>query len=374
MKKTEFLQIFEQYNFSEIIKELNEISKQEIETTLHKALHKEKLNFTDYKNLISPNANFYLEEMASLSKEITESRFGKTISLYMPIYLSNHCRSSCLYCGFSFENKIKRKTLNEAEIKIEAEILKSKGIDSILILTGEDYSNTPVSYISNSVKLLKNYFSSVAIEIYPLEENEYKEIIFSGADTLALYQETYNPETYKNYHIRGVKKDMKYRLNAPDRGGASGFRKITLGALLGLTNPNAEMFFLGLHGDYLQKTYWQSLVSFSLPRMRPNASDFYPVVDVSDKEFLQFIFALRIYFNDAGINLSTRESLKLRNNLIGLGITSMSAESKTEPGGYSNSNELEQFETEDKRSLSEIINLIKSKGYEAVLKDFEKII
>lgn len=374
MKKKEFLPIFEKFNFQNIITELKEISNLEIESSLNKSILKQKLNFQDYKNLISPNAKFYLEEMAQLSKEITESRFGKTISIYMPMYLSNHCRSSCLYCGFSFENKIKRKTLNETEIRNEAEILKQKGIDSILILTGEDYSNTSVSYISSSVKILKEYFSSVSIEIYPLEKNEYKKIISSGADSLVLYQETYDPETYKKYHIRGVKKDMNYRLNSPDRGGEAGFRKITLGALLGLNNPYAELFFLGLHGDYIQKNYWQSLVGFSLPRMRPSASDFYPVIDVNDIMFLQFIFAIRIYFQDAGINLSTREPKKIRDNLIGLGITSISAESKTEPGGYSNSNELEQFSTEDKRSLPEMIDLIKSKGYEAVLKDFDRSI
>jgi 2-iminoacetate synthase len=374
MKNPEFSSIYSEYSFEKISSELQSIPKSEIEFTIQKIYFQSRLDFQDYKNLISPNAIFYLEELATISKEITEERFGKTIQLFMPMYLSNECRSSCLYCGFSFENKIPRKTLNQYEIRKEAEVLSRKGIQHILILTGEDYVNTSVHYISHAIKILKEYFSSVSIEVYPLKTEEYKSIINSGADSLILYQETYDEKVYKQYHVRGVKKDMIFRLNAPSNGGHAGFRKIGLGALLGLSNPNAEMFFLGLHAEYLLKNFWQTSIQFSLPRMRPNASEFKSIIDVPDRQFLQFIFALRIYFRDAAISLSTRESIKLRDNLIGLGITSMSAESKTEPGGYSLSGELEQFETEDKRSLDEIKNRIREKGYDPILKDFDSSI
>ena len=361
MRKIVFLDLFNQFDFRSSISEVKSKTKLEVEIALSKAVNGERLEFIDYLSLISPNANFYLEEMATLSKEITQERFGKTIQLYMPMYLSNECRSSCLYCGFSFENKIPRKTLNENEIRKEAEILSKKGIQHLLILTGEDYSKTPLPYLTDSVKILKEYFSSVSIEIYPMDTTDYLQLIQAGVDGLALYQETYD---------RGVKKDMDYRLNGPDRGGLAEFRKIGIGALLGLADPLGEMFFLGLHASHLLEKYWKTSFQISLPRMRPAKGDFHSVVPVSDR----FLFALRIYFKDIGIVLSTRESASLRNNLIGLGITTMSAESKTEPGGYSESGELEQFETEDKRSLIDVMRFIREKGYYPVLKDFDNAI
>lgn len=374
MRKIVFLDFFSKYDFSSSVNEVKSKNKQDVEFAISRSVDGERLDFQDYLALISPAADIYIEEMALLSKQITEERFGKTIQLYMPMYLSNECRSSCLYCGFSFENKIPRKTLNKEEIKRECEILSNKGIEHILILTGEDYSKTPLSYLVESVKILKEYFSSVSIEIYPMDTSDYLQLIEAGVDGLALYQETYDKETYKKYHVRGVKKDMQYRLNGPDRGGLAEFRKIGIGALLGLSDPLGEMFFLGLHASHLLKAYWKTSLQISLPRMRPAKGDFNNVVNVTDREFVRFIFALRIFYKDIGIVLSTRENKKLRNSLIGLGITTMSAESKTEPGGYSDSGELEQFETEDKRSLIEVIRFIKEAGYDPVLKDFDRAI
>jgi 2-iminoacetate synthase len=292
----------------------------------------------------------------------------------MPMYLSNECRSSCLYCGFSFENKITRKTLTQEEIQKEAEIISAKGICHILILTGEAYSKTPLDYLIDAVKLLKKYFSSVSIEVYPMDTQDYLQLINAGVDGLTLYQETYDKETYKKYHLRGVKRDMDYRLNGPDRGGLAGFRKIGIGALLGLSNPLGEMFFVGLHASHLMEKYWRTSLQISLPRMRPAEGDFHAVIPVNDREFIRFIFAIRIYFKDTSIALSTREGERLRNNLIGLGITSMSAESKTEPGGYAGSGALEQFETEDKRSVADVMHQIKVKGLDPILKDFDRAI
>ena len=372
MKKLEFSELHSSLNTNQIKDKLASVNDTEILITLEKAKAKLKLDFNDYLNLISPQAIFYLEELAQIAKQITEERFGKTIQLFMPMYLSNHCRSSCLYCGFSFENKIKRKTLSEEEIHSEAQALFKKGIKHILILTGEDYSNTSIEYIKKAIIILKEYFPSISIEIYPLNTNEYEELISAGADSLILYQETYLEEVYKKYHIRGVKKNMEYRLNGPDRGAKANFRKIGLGALLGLADPFVELYFLGRHAEHLLKNYWKTNIQFSLPRMRPNASNFNEIILISDKLFLQFIFALRIYFQDSPIILSTRESRKIRNNLIGLGVTTYSAESRTDPGGYSIGDELVQFEIEDNRSLNEIIDLIRSKGYDPVIKDFDK--
>lgn len=368
-----FSEVYKNYQFSGLVELVTSKSRLDVEIALRKAIEK-KSSLDDYYALISPAADQYLEEMAQLSSSITLERFGKTIQLYMPLYISNECRSSCLYCGFSFENKIPRKTLTEEELRQESEILYKKGIRHVLLLTGEDYSKTPVIKIAQSVKILKEYFSSVSIEVYPMDVADYEKIIDHGGDGLALYQETYNSEVYKEYHIRGVKKDMVYRLDGPDRGGEAGFRKIGLGALLGLSNPLGELAYLGIHIHHILKNYWRTLVQVSLPRLRPAEGDFQKLVSVKDRDFLRYIFALRIVFRDIGIVLSTRENSKLRDNLIGLGITQMSAESRTEPGGYQGMDTLEQFETEDKRTLQEMIDLIRKKGYDPVIKDFDRAI
>jgi 2-iminoacetate synthase len=366
-----FLDVYSKLDFKKFSRQVKEKTHLEVEIALQKSIQK-RMDFEDYLALLSPAADHYLEEMAQLSSRITLERFGKTIQLYMPLYLSNECRSSCLYCGFSFENKIPRKTLTELELRKEAEILLGKGIQHILLLTGEDYSKTPLKKIAEGVRILKEYFSSVSIEVYPMDVEGYETIISHGGDGLALYQETYDPEVYRNYHIRGVKKDMEYRLDGPDRGGKAGFRKIGLGALLGLAEPLGEMAMLGSHVHHIMKYYWKTFVQVSLPRLRPAEGQFQQVYPLKNREYLRFIFAIRIFFRDVGIVLSTRESPWLRDNLIGLGITQMSAESKTEPGGYQGLDTLEQFQTEDKRSLETIIELIRKKGYDPVIKDFDR--
>ncbi len=366
-----FLEIFQKENLESIQQKILSRTNQDVEIAIHNSIQNQK-TWDDFCALISPAADSYLEVMANLSREITLERFGKTILLYMPLYLSNECRSSCLYCGFSYENKIPRKTLTEKELQTEAEILKQKGIDHILILTGEDYSKTPISYIASSIQLLKQYFSSVSIEIYPMDTNDYKQLIEAGADGLTIYQETYDIPTYKAYHIRGMKKNMEYRLDAPDRGGKAGFRKIGVGALLGLSDPLQEIYMLGLHVNHLIKTYWKTQILVSLPRLRPAEGDFQKSIFVSDRDFLRFITAFRIFFRDIGLVLSTREPTYIRDNFIGLGITQMSAGSKTEPGGYQGLDTLEQFSIEDTRDLPTIIELLRKKGYDPVIKDFDR--
>ncbi len=366
-----FTEIFENYDFRTESEKIKNRTIEDVEQALSNALQGRML-FDDYLSLLSPSADRLLTEMAELARRITRQRFGNIMQIYIPLYLSNECRSSCLYCGYSFENKLPRITLAKAELTREAEIIHSKGIRQVLALTGEDYSRTPVSYIADSVSLLNSYFPSVSIEIYPMDTDNYSTIINAGAEGLALYQETYHPENYKTYHIRGMKKNMKYRLEGPDRGGTAGFRRISIGALLGLSDSLGEMFFLGLHAEYLQKKYWKSLIQVSLPRLKHAEGNFSKEYNVTDREFLRFIFALRIYFNDLGITLSTRERPELRDAVIQYGITSVSAESKTEPGGYQGIEALEQFETEDKRTVSEIKDMIRRSGLDPVFKDFDR--
>ncbi|MFB5649943.1 2-iminoacetate synthase ThiH [Leptospira wolffii] len=366
-----YTEVFERLSFKEAVERVLSKNKKDIEAALDLSASGRTLDFENYLSLLSPEADTYLEEMAEFSLSWTRKRFGKTVSLYMPLYLSNECRSSCVYCGFSFENKIPRKTLNEEEIHAEAKAVRAKGIRHILVLTGEDYSKTSVSYLVSAIGILKGYFDSISVEIYPMEKENYEILIQSGTEGLAVYQETYDPETYALYHLRGMKKNMRYRLEAPDRGGMAGFRRIGIGALLGLSNPYGEMFRLGEHAEYLSKKYWRTTIQISLPRMRPAEGEFNRTIPVKDREYARFLFALRLFLPDAGLVQSTRETQKLRDHLAGMPITHMSVESRTDPGGYSGGSELKQFEIEDSRNVSEIVEMLRSKGLDPVRKDFD---
>ncbi|PJZ70342.1 2-iminoacetate synthase ThiH [Leptospira perolatii] len=366
-----FTDLFDAIPFAEGVQRVISKTKNEVEAALHTSSLGKALSFEEYLALVSPSADSYLEEIASLSLDWTKKRFGNTVFLYMPMYLSNECRSSCVYCGFSYENKIPRKTLSEEEIRQEASVIAEKGIRHLLILTGEDYSKTNLAYIKNAVRILREFFESISIEIYPLNQEEYGELSVEGVEGLVVYQETYDPQVYSQYHLRGMKKNLRYRLEAPDRGGKAGMRRLGLGALLGLANPYGEMFKLGQHANYITKTYWKSNVQLSLPRMRPAEGHFDKVVPVSDREFVRFLFSMRLFLPDSGIAISTRETQNLRDHLVGLAATHMSVESRTDPGGYSGGHELKQFETEDTRKIPEITEMLRRKGIDPVFKDFD---
>lgn len=367
-----YTELFDSIPFSEAVTRVLSKTKTDVEFALDRSASGRAVGFEDYLALVSPAADSYLEEMANLSRSWTRKRFGNTVSLFMPMYLSNECRSSCVYCGFSFENKIPRRTLNEPEIRKEAGILRGKGIRHLLFLTGEEYSKTNLEYIKNAVRILREFFDSVSMEIYPLDTEGYADLVSEGVEGLVVYQETYDPDAYSSYHLRGMKKNMRYRLEAPDRGGSAGFRKIGLGALLGLANPYGEMFKLGEHASYISKKYWRSTVQISLPRMRPAEGDFHETLPVSDREFVRFLFALRLFLPDSGIVQSTRESSKMRDHLAGMVVTQLSVESRTDPGGYSGGTELKQFEIEDVRRIPEIFAMLREKGLDPVFKDFDR--
>lgn len=369
-----FLDEYLKHDFKNATEKVKSKTIAEVESAISTIYADRKPDFEDFLALVSPSADKYLEEIVKLSAEITRMRFGNTILLYMPLYLSNECRSSCTYCGYRYENKIPRKTLSLEEIRSEAKIIYDKGIRHILILTGEDYAKTSIDYMLAAVEVLKEYFVSISIEVYPLKTDEYIRMIEAGTEGLALYQETYDPAKYALYHKRGMKKNMEYRLNGPDRGGDAGFRKIGLGALLGLADPLGEMYFLGLHTAYILKNYWQTSVQISLPRIKSSVTEFSAIINVTDREFVRFVAAFRVYFKDVGIVLSTRESPSFRDNMLGLGITALSVESKTNPGGYSGKEELEQFSISDNRNIDILLKVLKKKGIDPVFKDFDRAI
>jgi 2-iminoacetate synthase len=339
------------------------------------ALNSTKRNLENFKALISPAAEPYLEQMAQLSHALTQKRFGKTIQMYIPMYLSNECQNICTYCGFSLDINIARKTLSDSEIIEEAKIIKSYGYDHILIVTGEANKTVGVPYFKNAIQLLKPYFSHIAIEVQPLEQNEYEELIEEGLNTVLVYQETYRKEDYKKHHPKGKKSNFEYRLATHDRLGKAGIHKMGLGVLIGLEDWRTDSFFCALHLDYLEKTYWQTKYSISFPRLRPCANGIDLKSVMTDKQLVQLICAYRIFNEEIEISMSTRESEQFRDNIIKLGITSISADSKTDPGGYANPKvNLEQFEIDDKRPTAEFTKMIQAKGYEPVFKDWDGIL
>lgn len=343
------------------------------EADVRMALQNPKRSLEDFKALISPAAKPFIEEMARQSNVITRKRFGNTMQMYAPMYLSNECQNICTYCGFSLTNKIPRKTLTDAEIIKEAKFLQTKGYDHILLVTGEANKTVGIDYMSNAVRLLRPYFSNISIEIQPLEQEEYEHLINDGLYATLVYQETYHRKTYKVHHPKGKKSNFDYRLETADRLGRAGIHKIGIGALFGLEDWRADSFFTALHLKYLQKTYWKTKYSISFPRLRPFSGGLEPKVEMTDADLVQLICAYRLLDEDVELSISTRESEIFRDHIIHLGITSMSAESKTNPGGYVvDRQSLEQFEISDERSTGEIASVLSKNGIEPVWKDWEK--
>jgi len=363
-----FSEIAATYNWNRIGEEVNAKTKADVE----QALQSQVLHIEDFKALVSPVAIDYLEAMALKSRIATQKRFGKTIQFYIPLYLSNQCINHCIYCGFNHTNKINRIVLKDEEILAEVEVIKSMGYEHILLLTGESPKHAGVDYIEHVMCLVRPYFKQITLEIQPLATEEYKRLIESGLHGVYVYQETYNKERYPLYHPAGMKKDYTWRINTPDRLGEAGVHKIGLGALLGLENWRIEAVFMAMHLRYLEKNYWRSKYSIAFPRIRPHVGGFTPNYLISDKEFAQMIWAFRIFDNDLEMSLTTRENQQFRNNMVDLGITSMSAGSKTDPGGYALSDtELEQFATNDNRNPKEMMKMIQDHGYQVVWKDWD---
>jgi 2-iminoacetate synthase len=369
--KMSFRQIFDQYSWQQVSDSI--YAKTAIDVL--NALQKPKRDLEDFKALISPAAAPYLEQMATLSRQLTLKRFGNTIQMYVPMYLSNECQNICTYCGFSLGNKLRRLTLSDQQILKEVEAIKKLGYDHVLLVTGEANVTVGVDYFKNALKLISPHFSHISMEVQPLDQEDYEQLIPLGLNTVLVYQETYHQEDYKMHHPKGKKSNFYYRLDTPDRLGKAGIKKMGLGVLLGLEDWRTDSFFTALHLQYLEKTYWQTKYSLSFPRLRPAEGYLEPKVVMNDRELVQLICAYRIFNEEVELSISTRESPKFRNNIIRLGITSISAGSKTNPGGYAVAPEsLEQFEISDERSPAEIAQMIKAQGYEVVWKDWDQVL
>jgi len=366
------------------------------------SLSQPRLSLTDFAHLVSPAASECLEALSRRSHQLTQQRFGKVIRLFAPLYLSNECINNCQYCGFSRDNPILRVTLSLDEVKREAQALRERGFRNVLLVAGEHPKFVAVDYLINCVRALHAEVPSVSLEVGPLETADYHLLVVAGADGLVVYQETYDRDVYAQMHTAGPKRNFDRRLETPERAYAGGFRRLGISPLYGLADWRFEAISTAAHADYLLRNCWKAQLTISLPRLRPCAGEFQPLTPMSDRDLAQLVCAFRLMFPDAGLVLSTRESSKLRDGLIPLGITLMSAGSHTEPGGYTGAgreklhqtvrgrivelasgasdwvpqpnratNATGQFDIADERPPQEVADLIRRLGYEPVWKDWD---
>ncbi|WP_087023216.1 2-iminoacetate synthase ThiH [Thaumasiovibrio subtropicus] len=362
-----FSEHFERMDWDDIRMSIYSKTAQDVE----KALRKPKRDLEDFKALISPAAEPYLEQMAQLSAALTRKRFGNTIGFYVPLYLSNLCANACTYCGFSMENRIKRRTLDLEEVERECEAIKRLNFDNILLVTGEHERKVGMGYFREAVPAIKSHFSYLAMEVQPLDQDEYAELKTLGLDAVMVYQETYNPRTYGEHHLRGNKTDFHYRLQTPDRLARAGIDKIGIGALIGLDEWRTDCFYVAAHLDYLERTYWKTRYSISFPRLRPCEGGVEVKSVMDDRQLVQLLCAYRLLNPEVELSLSTRESPSFRDNVLPLGVTTMSAGSKTQPGGYADDEpELEQFAISDERSAAQVAQAVQQRGFQVVWKDW----
>ena len=351
------------------------------------------LSLADFAFLLSPAAGEQIEALCRQSQLITQQRFGKVIRLFAPLYLSNECINNCDYCGFSRDNPILRLTLSVDEVVREARALKDQGFRTILLVAGEHPKFVSSSYLADCVRALHAEIPGIALEVGPMETDDYRPLVNAGAEGLVVYQETYDRTVYARVHTAGPKKDFDWRLETPERAYAAGFRRLGIGALHGLSDWRLEAICLAAHAEYLLRNCWKAQLTIAFPRLRPCAGEFEPLTHMTDRELVQIICAFRLKFPDVGMVLSTRERAKLRDGLIPLGITSMSAGSHTEPGGYTGAGRenlhltergrivelasgasewaTRQFDIADQRSPREVAETIRQLGYEPVWKDWD---
>ena len=377
-------------------------SMQATPASARESFAKSKLALRDFAHLLSPAATPLLEAMGRRSQALTQQRFGKVIRLFAPLYLSNECVNNCKYCGFSRDNPILRVTLSLDEVRQEAKEIIREGFRNILVVAGEHPKFITNHYLAECVAALHEFTPSVSLEIGTMTTEEYRPLVQAGADGLVVYQETYDRAVYAEMHTSGPKRDFNWRLETPERAYAAGFRRLGISPLYGLADWRYEALCAAAHAEYLLRNCWKASVTLSFPRLRPCAGEFQPRTHMTDREFVQLVCAFRLMFPDVGLVLSTREPAPLRDGLIPLGITMMSAGSHTEPGGYTGAGKehlhhtergrivelaaagasewanaprpvlaTEHFHIADDRSAEQVASLIRVLGYEPVWKDWD---
>ncbi len=363
-----FLDKLQQLDFSAIRRALEAVTPDDVQ----RALTRERPDEGDIIALLSPAADGCIEQLARRSAHITERRFGKVIQLYAPLYLSNECVNKCAYCGFSHELDVERRTLTVAEAMKEADAIHDEGFRHILLVGGEDRRYLSIPYLLDVVQGLRRRFDSISIEIQPMSTEEYAALAAAGVDGLTLYQELYDRERYAHYHLAGPKRHYDKRILAMENGGEAGFRSLGIGVLLGLSDWRFEAVITAYHARFLMRKFWKSRIAISFPRILESAHHFAPEFKVSQRDLAHMLFVMRLMAPDAELVLSTRESAAFRDNMIGLGVTRMSAGSKTDPGGYTADGSGRQFDIEDSRAPAQVAQAIEARGMEPVWKDFDR--
>ena len=364
-----FIDLWRRHDFGEVARRIASKGPEDVRRALGRA--RGSVDLEDFAALLSPAASAFLEDMAQASQQVTVGRFGRTMRLFAPLYLSNACANVCTYCGFSAHNRIRRKVLSDLEILAEAGALRSRGFDSVLLVTGET-GRVGLDYLSNALRILRPHFSGLWIEVQPLAEDDYCALAQDGLSAVLVYQETYDEAAYGRHHLSGPKSDIAWRLGTPDRLGRAGIKRIGLGALFGLSDWRADAWFTGLHLRHVETVHWRTRTSVSFPRLRPHEGAEIPVTPFGERDLVQAACAFRLLSPEAELSLSTRESEAFRNRAFRLAFTSMSAGSRTNPGGYASApDSLEQFEIDDNRSPAEVAAFLKSQGYEPVWKDWD---
>lgn len=382
------------------LKNLEQMARDATAAQVQECLCRSSIGLTDFARLISPAAaEDCLEIMARRSQALTRQRFGKVIRLFAPLYLSNECINNCKYCGFSRDNPILRVTLSVDEVLKEAQALHAQGFRNILLVAGEHPRFVSTGYLAECIRALHETTPSISLEVGPMETADYQRMVEAGADGLVVYQETYDRQLYSDLHTSGPKRDFNWRLETPERAYVAGFRRLGIGALYGLADWRYEALAVAAHAQYLLRHCWKSSLTISLPRIRPCAGEFQPLTQMGDRDLVQLVCALRLMFPDVGLVLSTRERPALRDGLIPLGITLMSAGSHTEPGGYTGAGRekvhltehgrikqlakgasewagtettaANQFTIADERPPEAVAEVIRRLGYEPVWKDWD---
>ncbi|MCK0527200.1 2-iminoacetate synthase ThiH [Anaerobiospirillum sp. NML120449] len=329
------------------------------------------LNIEDFAALISESARkHYLKDMVMASMQLTRKRFGRTLNMYIPLYLTNLCSNKCAYCGFSSDNKFARTVLTLEEIEAECKAIRDLGFQNILLVTGENSRRGGMDYFRQVLPVVKPYAAYLQMEVQPLNTEDYAELRELGLDSVSVYQETYHQPTYKAVHLAGKKMDMRYRMETPERLGEAGIDKVGMGALLGLYDWRVDCCALAMHIMYMREHYWKTRLSVSFPRLRPAAGGYEPHMPVSDSQLVQLIAAWRIFDNELDLTISTRESKEFRDMITPYGITAISAQSSTEPGGYANKGQhLEQWTVNDDRTVEQVVRAMEINGLKPVFHD-----
>ena len=344
------------------------------EQDVRRALAASNLTPEDFGALLSPAALPFLEEMAQRAQQETRKHFGNSVYMFTPLYIANYCENYCIYCGFNCHNRIKRAKLTPEEIRKEMEAIARTGLQEILILTGESRAKSDVKYIGEACKIAREYFRVIGLEVYPMNSDEYAYLHQCGADYVTVFQETYDSDKYETLHLAGHKRIFPYRINAQERALMGGMRGVGFAALLGLTDFRKDAFATGIHAWLIQRKYPQAEIAFSCPRLRPiiNNDKINPM-DVHERQLLQVVSAYRIFMPYASITVSTRECARVRDNLVQIAATKISAGVSTGVGSHVEEMEDkgdEQFEISDGRSVEEVYQALEAYGLQPVMADY----